>query len=75
MPIEALRQACADADIVVSDRRLPAACRPRWLKADRDLLARSGGLAITLGAEPRALTVATGDRHPWRHDSSPEIGR
>ena len=36
-----LRTACAEADIVVSDRRLPAACRPRWLKADRDLLART----------------------------------
>src|SRR3546814_18914072 len=28
--------ACADADIVVSDRRLPYWCAPRWLKADRD---------------------------------------
>jgi competence protein ComEC len=65
VPIEALGKACAEADIVVSDRRLPAACRPRWLKADRALLARSGGLAITLGARPRVATVASGDRHPW----------
>jgi competence protein ComEC len=65
VPAEALREACAEADIVVSDRRLPAACRPRWLKADRAMLARTGGLAITLGATPRVTTVASGDRHPW----------
>ncbi|HEX6376450.1 MAG TPA: ComEC/Rec2 family competence protein [Allosphingosinicella sp.] len=65
VPIGALRDACAGADIIVSDRRLPAACRPRWLKADRDFLAKSGGLAITLGATPRVASVATGDRHPW----------
>jgi len=66
VPMAALSDACAGADIVVSDRRLPAACRPRWLKADRDFLARSGGLAIVLGPEPRVATVAGGDRHPWR---------
>ena len=42
------------ADIVVSDRRLPGWCRPRWLKADADAAGRrTGGLAIRLGAEPR----------------------
>jgi competence protein ComEC len=71
VPLEALERACAEADIVVSDRRLPAACRPRWLKADRDLLAKSGGLAITLGKEPRVTTVSSGDRHPWILNSSP----
>jgi competence protein ComEC len=65
VPVEALRPACAEADIVVSDRRLPAACRPRWLKADREMLARSGGLAITLGPVPKVSAVAGGDRHPW----------
>ena len=65
VPLGMLERACAEADIVVSDRRLPAACRPRWLKADRAFLARTGGLAITLGATPRVATVASGDRHPW----------
>jgi competence protein ComEC len=64
--VEALRRACAEADIVVSDRRLPAACRPRWLKADRDFLERTGGLSISIGASPKVTTVSTGDRHPWR---------
>jgi competence protein ComEC len=65
VPIGALSRACAEADIVVSDRRLPSACRPRWIKADRDFLARSGGLAITLSNVPRVATVARGDGHPW----------
>ncbi len=63
---EPLSRACAAADIAVSDRRLPATCRPRWLKADRALLARTGGLAITLGDTPAVATVADQvGRHPW----------
>jgi competence protein ComEC len=58
--------ACAQADIVVSDRRLPRGCVPRWLKLDRNVLARTGGLAIYLGADPRVDTVAERvGRHPW----------
>ena len=67
VPVEMLKRACEDADIVVSDRRLPPGCRPRWLKADKDFLDRSGGLAIRLGPAPRVATVAAGDRHPWTH--------
>jgi competence protein ComEC len=66
VPIPQLQAACAEADIVVSDRRLPALCRPRWLKADRAMLERTGGLAIALGAQPRVVAVMNGDRHPWR---------
>ena len=44
-----LTRACADADIVVSSRRLPRGCTPRWLKLDRSALASTGGLAIYLG--------------------------
>jgi competence protein ComEC len=66
VPIEALARACAEADIVVSDRRLPRTCRPRWLKADRTLLRRTGGLAFTLGQVGRVATVADRvGRHPW----------
>jgi competence protein ComEC len=63
---EPLKRACAEADIVVSDRRLPRTCVPRWLKADRYFLSRTGGLAITLGENPAVATVS--DRvgqHPW----------
>jgi len=61
-----ITRACAQADIVVSDRRLPRACAPRWLKLDSSALRRTGGVAIYLGEEPRIDTVA--DRvgeHPW----------
>jgi len=61
-----LKRACAAADIVVSDRRLPRTCVPRWLKADRLFLDRTGGLAITLGDRPRVSTVAQRiGKHPW----------
>jgi competence protein ComEC len=65
--LPAFARACAAADIVVSDRRLPRSCRPRWLKADRDFLAGTGGLALHLAARPHVETVAeaVGD-HPWR---------
>jgi competence protein ComEC len=61
-----LTRACADSDIVVSDRRLPRGCTPRWLKLDSAALRKTGGLAIYLGNAPRVDSVAdrVGD-HPW----------
>jgi competence protein ComEC len=59
-------RACRDADIVVSDRRLPRGCAPRWLKLDAPALRRTGGLAIYLDRRPRVDSV--GERlgaHPW----------
>jgi competence protein ComEC len=59
-------RACAQADIVVADRRLPRGCNPRWLKADRASLRRTGGLAIVLAGRPRVDSVAGQvGRHPW----------
>ncbi len=60
-----MRRLCADADIAVSERRLPVGCTPRWLKADRTLLEQTGGISISFS--PLALrTVRTaGDDHPW----------
>jgi hypothetical protein len=66
VPAGELIQVCAGADIAVSERRLPHACRPRWLKADRSLLSLTGGLAVVLGEAPRISTVlAQQGRHPW----------
>jgi competence protein ComEC len=63
---QALTQACAVADVAVSDRRLPRGCNPRWLKLDAPALRRSGGLAIYLGSEPRIDSVAERvGEHPW----------
>ncbi len=56
---------CARADIVVSDRRLPRGCTPRWLKLDRAFLARSGGVAVYLDDRRLRAVRRSGDRHPW----------
>ena len=61
----ALSAACERADIVISERYLPRSCRPRWLRADRDLLQRTGGLTVNL-TERRIETVAQGEGdHGW----------
>lgn len=61
-----LVRACAAADIVIADRRLPSGCVPRWLKLDRPALARTGALAFRLGDPPRIDSVAGRvARHPW----------
>ncbi|HET9810941.1 MAG TPA: ComEC/Rec2 family competence protein [Sphingomicrobium sp.] len=61
-----LVSACAQADIVVSDRWLPSGCTPRWLKLDRHSLEATGGVALYLGDPARAETVAGRVReHPW----------
>jgi len=61
----ALSAACAEADIVVSERFLPRSCRPRWLKADRRYLQRSGGLAILLADERITSVAASQGEHGW----------
>jgi competence protein ComEC len=68
MDWKVLTGACAGADIAVSDRWLPRSCEPRWLKLDRDSLAKTGGMAIYLGRSPRIETVAERiQQHPWRY--------
>ena len=63
---------CAQADIAVSDHRLPGACRPRWLKLDRAALEQSGGLAISLGERPTIDSVAVRlGVHPWKQEPPP----
>ncbi|MEO6580443.1 MAG: ComEC/Rec2 family competence protein [Sphingomicrobium sp.] len=58
--------ACRQADIVVSERWLPEACKPRWLKLDRQSLANSGGVAIFLGDHSEINTVSERlGHHPW----------
>ena len=70
MEWETVTRACADADVVVSDRRLPRGCTPRWLKLDREALERSGGLAIGFGDHPWLDSVADHlGEHPWAETS------
>jgi competence protein ComEC len=66
VPYLDLVRACRAVDIVVSARRLPEGCTPRWLKLDRATLERTGGVAITL-ATGRVVTVnRPGAAQPWR---------
>lgn len=66
IPRATMQPACAAADIVVSDRRLPRWCRPRWLLLDRAALATTGAVAIRLD-DASVITArdAVGDR-PWQ---------
>lgn len=65
VPREELAAACAASDIVIADRWLPRSCKPRYLKADRALLSRTGGLTIDLEG-PKIRTVAeTQGEHGW----------
>jgi competence protein ComEC len=65
LPVGELIAACADADIVVSERRLPRGCAPRWLRLDRPALANTGGVAIRFDPAEVRRVRAAGDRHPW----------
>lgn len=67
-----LAAACERSDIVISDRWLPRSCRPRWFKADRGSLERTGGLAIYLD-QARIDTVAQAQgEHGWWRASPPQ---
>ena len=69
----ALSAACRRADIVVSDRRLPASCQPRWIKADRNLLSQVGGMTIDLEQQKISTAVEWTGGHIWtRYRSAKE---
>jgi competence protein ComEC len=65
VPAGDLIAACRQADVAVSERRLPGACRPRWLKLDRETLARTGGVSVTFATGRVATVRDPGDEHPW----------
>jgi competence protein ComEC len=65
VPSMEMAAACRRVDIVVSDRWLPASCQPRWIKADRNLLNDSGGLAFYLPNQ-KLISVNGNNAHlPW----------
>jgi competence protein ComEC len=78
LPIREFVAECAAADIVISDRRLPRTCTPRWLKADRPMLEKTGGLAINFASRTVEAVSANDDDHPWvvaREVSTAEANR
>ncbi|HEY0957937.1 MAG TPA: ComEC/Rec2 family competence protein [Novosphingobium sp.] len=60
-----LAAACERSDIVIADRQLPRSCRPLWLKADRAMLARTGGMAIDLPGRQMQTVAETQGGHGW----------
>ena len=65
VPAMEMAAACKRVDIVISDRWLPSSCRPRWIKADRNMLEQSGGLAFYL-ADQKLVSVSDDNSHmPW----------
>ncbi len=65
VPSMEMAAACKRVDIVVSDRWLPWSCKPRWIKADRNMLEQTGGLAFYL-TRSRLVTVNSNNVHqPW----------
>lgn len=65
VPWRDLVASCAAADVVIADRWLPDACRPRWLKLDRADLRQSGGAAIMLSRGIVRRSRDPRDQHPW----------
>jgi competence protein ComEC len=65
IPAMELAAACKRADIVVSDRWLPYSCKPKWIKADRDLLAKTGGLAFYLKNQELRTVSGQNPHAPW----------
>ncbi|MBK5265582.1 MAG: ComEC/Rec2 family competence protein [Alphaproteobacteria bacterium] len=71
VPIDEFNADCRQADIVISDRRLPRSCTPRWMKFDRPFLQRHGGISINLTQRHIDTVIDVRDEHPWvRHPLS-----
>ncbi|MDT0507985.1 ComEC/Rec2 family competence protein [Novosphingobium sp. MMS21-SN21R] len=71
-----LAAACERVDIVIADRRLPFSCKPRMLKADRILLAATGGITIDLASGKIRTVAETQGRHGWyRWPEAPELNK
>ena len=67
VPERSLAAACERADIVIAPRYLPGSCRPLWLKADRRLLERTGGLTLDLArGEIRTVAQDQGNHGWWQ---------
>lgn len=71
VPERQLAAACDAADIVIADRWLPRSCQPRWFKADRKFLERTGGLTIDLGAGKVTTVSESQGGHGWWRAAAP----
>jgi competence protein ComEC len=60
-----MEPACAAADIIISERRLPAWCSARWLKLDADLFAQRGAVAVWLDDGRLIGSLDGAGDYPW----------
>jgi competence protein ComEC len=67
LPQAELEPACRSADIVVSERRLPGWCQPRWLKLDAQGLSERGAIAIWLDRGRVTGSLDSAGDQPWRN--------
>ena len=67
----ALAAACSQSDIVIADRYLPRSCKPRWLKADRRMLAETGGISVSLDQRHITTVAANQGKHGWWQGPEP----
>ncbi len=75
VPAMEMAAACRRVDIVISDRYLPWSCQPRWIKADRNFLEKSGGLAFYL-EKGKVSSVAENTAHlPWSQLGKAKVQR
>ncbi|WP_264588498.1 ComEC/Rec2 family competence protein [Sphingobium sp. B8D3D] len=65
VPYPELVAACAQADLVIADRRLPPGCVPRWAKLDRPALSAMGGALVLLDSREIVPGHDPRSRHPW----------
>ncbi len=72
IPALALSAACRRADIVISERRLPASCQPRWIKADRPLLQQVGGMTIDFESQYVGTVLNRSGSHAWTRFADPD---
>ncbi len=75
IPAMALSAACRRADIVISERRLPASCQPRWIKADRTFLGQVGGMTIDLQNQKITTVLERSGDHDWMRFTEPRSQR
>lgn len=75
IPALALSAACRRADIVISERRLPTSCQPRWIKADRTILGQVGGMTIDLENQKVTTVLDRSGDHHWMRFVEPESQR
>jgi competence protein ComEC len=72
---QTLLSTCQAVDLVISERRLPTACRPRWLKLDPPLLRQTGGLTITLDPARLSQVRNPAAQHPWLGEAPAALGK